>query len=44
MYLLFRFHHVMPHTYKKLGPGEKHIVSTFMYREMEDMRKEAQSE
>lgn len=40
MYLLFRFHDLMPDDYKKKGKGAKEIIRAFMYRELEDMEKE----
>ncbi len=43
MYFLFRFHHILPSQYRLLGIGEKRIIKTFVYRQYEDMRKEAES-
>lgn len=41
MYLLFRYHHVMPSDYYWRKVGEKRIIREFLSREMEDRQKEA---
>jgi hypothetical protein len=40
MYLLFRYHHIMPTDYYWRKTGEKRIVQVFVQREMEDRQKE----
>lgn len=41
MYLLFRYHNVMPSIFQKMGPGERQILKNFMYYEIEEKIKEA---
>lgn len=40
MYLLFRYKDWEPERYKILKSGSKRIVKQFMYKQIEDMRKE----
>lgn len=39
MYLLFRFHHITPGQYYRLGTGEKKIIKAFMQQQIEDLEK-----
>ena len=40
MYLLFRYHHVMPSQYYDMGFGERKVVSVFMHYEVEKKNEE----
>ncbi len=40
MYFLFRFHHIMPSQFRKLGINEKKIMRAFMYKHLEDREEE----
>lgn len=40
MYLLFRYHHVMPSQYQEMGFGERKVVSAFMHYEVESRNAE----
>lgn len=42
MYFLFRFHHVMPSKYWNMSMGDKRISKAFMYRELDDRKKDMQ--
>lgn len=35
MYLLFRYHHVLPGQYHDLGYGERTVLKAFMHYEIE---------
>jgi hypothetical protein len=37
MYLLFRFHHLMPWEYIKRNVYEKRVIKSFMYRYLKDL-------
>jgi hypothetical protein len=41
MYLLFRYHHILPADYYDRKVGEKRIIRAFLEQEMEDRQKEA---
>ena len=41
MYLLFRYHHMMPADYFNKRPGEKKVIAAFMHHEIEERNKEA---
>ncbi|MDY4028103.1 MAG: hypothetical protein SOY46_02410 [Butyrivibrio crossotus] len=43
MYLLFRFHNIMPMKYHQMGYGERQIVRAFMHQEIDDRNKEIES-
>lgn len=40
MYLLFRYHHIMPSQYHEMGFGERRVVSAFMHYEIEKRNEE----
>ncbi len=40
MYLLFRFHNVLPNQYRNIGYGERIILNAFMDYQMEQMNEE----
>ena len=40
MYLLFRYHHVLPSTYQNMGLGERTVVKAFMHYQVEKMNEE----
>lgn len=40
MYLLFRYHHIMPSQYHEMGFGERRVVSAFMHYEVEKRNEE----
>ena len=40
MYLLFRYHHIMPGEYEKMGFGERTVVRAFMHYQIEQMNEE----
>ena len=35
MYLLFRYHHILPSQYNEMGFGERSVVKAFMHYEIE---------
>lgn len=39
-YYMFRFHHILPSQFRKLGTNEKSIVYAFMQYELEQRIKE----
>lgn len=41
MYLLFRYHSIMPNDYFNRKAGEKKIIAAFMHHEIDDRNKEA---
>lgn len=43
MYLLFRYHNIMPKKFYKMGYGEREIVRSMMHYEMEQRQKELDS-
>lgn len=42
MYLLFRYHHITPMQYYKMGYGEQKVICAFMHYEIEQRMKEFQ--
>lgn len=40
MYLLFRYHHVLPSEYKNMGAGEQSVLKAFMHYQIEKMNEE----
>lgn len=40
MYLLFRYHHILPSTYYSAGIGEQKVLAAFMHFQLEKMREE----
>ena len=40
MYLLFRYHNIMPSQYHEMGFGERRVVSAFMHYEVEKRNEE----
>ncbi len=40
MYLLFRYHHILPSVWEEMGFGEKTIVRAFMHHEIETRNEE----
>ena len=40
MYLLFRYHHVMPGQYREIGFGERKVLAAFMHYEVEKRNEE----
>ena len=40
MYLLFRYHNIMPGQYRDMGYGEKQVVRAFMHYEIEKRNEE----
>lgn len=40
MYLLFRWHNLMPEDYDAKGMGEKIILRAFIHKEIEERKKE----
>lgn len=40
MYLLFRYHHIMPSQWKALEDGEKAVVKAFMHYQVEKLNEE----
>ena len=42
MYLLFRYHHIMPEKKKKMGFGERTVVRAFMHYQIEQMNEEVE--
>lgn len=40
MYLLFRYHNILPFDFYNRGDGEKQILHAFIAQEMEDLAKE----
>lgn len=42
MYLLFRYHHIMPMQYYTMGAGEQLILRAFMHYQIEKQNKEIQ--
>lgn len=42
MYLLFRYHHIMPGEYEKMGFGERTVVRAFMHYQIEQMNEEVE--
>ncbi len=43
MYLLFRYHNIMPSRFYKMGYGEREIVRSMMHYEIEQRKKEIDS-
>lgn len=43
MYLLFRYHNIMPGQFKEMGAGQQQIVHAFMNFEMQQRQKEIES-
>ena len=43
MYLLFRLHHWEPERYYNMGYGQRMVVKQMLMMELEDRRKEADS-
>ena len=43
MYLLFRYHDIMPSQWHDMGYGERTILKGFIRKEMEDRQKEIDS-
>lgn len=43
MYLLFRYHHVLPKTYYDMLPGERIVTEAFMNYEIEERIEELES-
>ena len=41
MYYLFKYHHITPMNFYKMGYGEKQILKEFMHYEIDQMNKEA---
>lgn len=40
MYLLFRYHHILPSQYYEMGFGERAVVGAFMHFEVEKRNEE----
>lgn len=40
MYFLFRYHHIMPGEYEKMGVGERIVSKAFMHYQIEKMNEE----
>lgn len=40
MYLLFRYHDILPSTWDNMGYGERTVLKGFIRKEMEDRQKE----
>ena len=40
MYFLFKYHHITPMQFFKMGYGEKQIVREFMHYEIDQINKE----
>lgn len=40
MYLLFRFHHILPNQIRDMGLGEKTVLRAFMHYEIEQRNEE----
>nr|DAP94117.1 MAG TPA: hypothetical protein [Caudoviricetes sp.] len=40
MYFLFRYHHIMPGEYEKMGFGERIVSKAFMHYQIEKMNEE----
>ena len=43
MYLLFRYHDILPSKWINMGYGERTVLKTFIRKEMEDRKKEIDS-
>lgn len=43
MYLLFRYHHIRPSQYFKMGYGERQVIKAFMHYQIETMNKEIEN-
>ncbi|HHV75536.1 MAG TPA: hypothetical protein GXX41_13060 [Thermoanaerobacterium sp.] len=43
MYLLFRYHHILPADYYNRKAGEKRIIHAFLAKEIEDRNKEIEA-
>ncbi|CDS84755.1 TPA: hypothetical protein UL600_002193 [Clostridioides difficile] len=43
MYLMFRYHDMMPADFFKLKYGEKHVIRAFMYQEIDERIEEIKS-
>ena len=40
MYLLFRYHHILPSQCKNMGFGELQVIKAFMHYQIEKMNEE----
>lgn len=40
MYLLFRYHHILPRQYYDADYGEKAVMRAFIHKDIEDRKKE----
>ena len=40
MYLLFRYHHILPSQFCKMGLGERKVMRSFMHYEVEKRNQE----
>ena len=40
MYLLFRFHNILPSQYRDIGYGERIVLQAFMDYQLEEMQEE----
>lgn len=40
MYLAWKLHHVLPSVYFNLGYGDKKIISVFIDKELEELKKQ----
>lgn len=38
MYLLFRYHHILPSAYFEMGIGEKTVLRAFMHYQMKQLK------
>lgn len=43
MYLLFRYHNILPSEWKGMGYGERVVLKSFLRKEMADRQKEIDS-
>lgn len=43
MYLLFRYHSILPSTYNQMGIGEKKVIKSLMIYELEQKAKELEA-
>lgn len=43
MYLLFRYHHILPETYERMGAGQRRVIKAFMHYQIEKINEEVEN-